>query len=169
MQNVAHDGDRDSGQRVGRDLVHTGPQVLQHGAQIEQRLGRMLVHAVAGVQHGQTGGLLEQPRRAAGVVAQNNRLGSQRAQREAGVLQRFALLNAGGKAGDQRRVRTQRLGGQLKAGAGARRRLVEQQRHAPLEENAVALTHVHRFQNGRARQQMADRVQRQVVDGKQRA
>ena len=33
----------------------------QHGAQVEQRLGRMFVHAVAGVEHGQAGLRLEQP------------------------------------------------------------------------------------------------------------
>ena len=55
-----------------------------------------------------------------------------------GVLQRFALFNARAQIRDQRGVGAQRLRGQLKAGAGARGRLVKEQRDAPLGEDAIA-------------------------------
>jgi hypothetical protein len=70
----------------------------QDGAQVEQRLGGMLVHAVAGVEHRQARLGFQQPRRAGGVVAQDDGFGAQRAQRQAGVFQRFALFNARGQA-----------------------------------------------------------------------
>ena len=75
-----------------------GPQMRQDGAQVEQRLRGMLVHAVAGVEHRQARRFFQQPRRARGVVAQDDGLRAERAQRQAGVFQRLALFNAGGEA-----------------------------------------------------------------------
>ena len=114
------------------------PQMREDGAQIEQRLRGMLVHAIAGVDDGQTGGLLKQPGRAGGVVAQDDGLRAECAQRKAGVFERLALLDAGAEARNQRGVCAEALGGQLEAGAGARGRLVEEQRDAALGENVVA-------------------------------
>ena len=144
------------------------PQMRQDGAQVEQRLGGMLVHAVAGVEHRQAGSVLQQPGRAGGVVAQNDGFGAQRAQRQAGVFQRLALLDARAEAGDQRGVGAQALGGQLKAGAGARGGLVEEQRDAPLGQDAVADQRIFVFQGRGAGKKMAHAFHTQVHDRKQR-
>ena len=114
----------------------------EDGAQVEQGLGGMLVHAVAGVEDRQAGLCFQQPGRAGGVVAQDDGFGSEGAQGEAGVFERLALFNAGTEAGDQRGVRAQRLCGQLEAGAGARGRLVKEQRDAALGQDAVAVERV---------------------------
>ena len=53
VQNVADDGDGDAGERFGADFGDAGPQMRENGAQVEQRLRGMLVHAVAGVDHRQ--------------------------------------------------------------------------------------------------------------------
>ena len=74
--------------------VDAGPQMREDGAQVEQRLGGMLVHAVAGVEHGQAGFALQQPGRAGGVVAQDDGFGAERAQGQAGVFERLAFFNA---------------------------------------------------------------------------
>jgi hypothetical protein len=60
-------------------------------------------------------------------VAQNDGFGAQGPQRQAGILERFSLFDARRQAGNQRRVRAQPFGRQLKAGARPRRGLVKQQ------------------------------------------
>ena len=66
----------------------------QDGAQVEQRLGGMLVHAVAGVEDRQAGLGFQQPGRAGAGVAQDDGLGAEGAQGQAGVFERLALFNA---------------------------------------------------------------------------
>ena len=146
-----------------------GAQMCEDGAQIEQRLGGMLVHAVAGVDDGQAGGLLKQPGCAGGVVAQDDGLGAERAQGEAGVFERLALLDAGAEAGNEGGVCAEDFGGELKAGAGARGRLVKEQRDAALGEDAVAEQRVLVFEGGGAGEDVADGVHAEVHDGEQRA
>ena len=74
------------------------------GAQIEERLRGMLVHAVAGVDDGQACGFFEQPGRAGRVVAEDDGLSTECAESEAGVLERLAFFNAGAEVGDERCV-----------------------------------------------------------------
>ena len=96
-------------------------------------------------------------------MAQNDGFRAQGAQRQAGIFQRLAFFNARRQAGDQRRVGAQSLGGQLKAGAGARGGLVKQQRDAALGQDAVAGQRVLIFQSRGAGEKMADVVQSQVL------
>ena len=71
-------------------------------------------------------------------MPQNNGLCNVKRACKAGIFQRFAFFNARRQAGYQRGIRTQSLGGQLKAGAGARGRLVEKQCNAALGQNTIA-------------------------------
>ncbi len=89
------------------------------------------------------------------LLAQNDRFSAERAQGQAGIFQRLAFFNARRKAGNQRRVRAQAFCGQLKAGAGARRGLVEEQRHAALGQDACAGQRVLILKSRGAREQMA--------------
>jgi hypothetical protein len=60
-------------------------------------------------------------------MAQDDALRPQRAQRDAGVFERFALFDGGGLGTDQRRVRAQTLGRQLERGPGAGAGFVEEE------------------------------------------
>ena len=119
----------------------------EDGAQIEQRLSWMLVHAVAGVEDREAGFGLQQPGRARRVVAQDDGFRSESPQREAGVFKRLALFDAGAEAGNQRSVGTQAFGSQFKARPGARRGLVEKKGNAALGEDAVPDQRVFFFQD----------------------
>ena len=57
-------------------------------------------------EHRQAAGACEQAGRAGEVAAQNDALSAEGAQGEAGVLERFALFDAGGFVADQRRRRS---------------------------------------------------------------
>jgi hypothetical protein len=60
----------------------------------------MLGHAVAGIEDGQSGGAREQIRRAGIGAAEDDALGAESFQRDAGVLKGLALFDAGGKGAD---------------------------------------------------------------------
>ena len=53
----------------------------QNCPQIEQSLGWVFVHAVAGIQHGEAGLGFQQPRRAGGIMPQDDCFGAQGSQR----------------------------------------------------------------------------------------
>ena len=117
---------------------HSRTQMRQDGSKIEQRLRGVLVHAVAGVEDGKARVLFEEPGSAGGVVAQDDGFGTERAESEAGVLQGLAFFDAGGQAGNERRVGAEAFGRQFEAGAGARGGLVKEQGNTALDKNAVA-------------------------------
>jgi len=94
VQNVAYDAYSNAGQRLRIHRRSAGRRCARMVRKIEQRLGGMFVHTVAGVDHRQARFSLQQPGRAGGAMAQNNGFGAQRTQREARVFQRLALLNA---------------------------------------------------------------------------
>ena len=73
--------------RVSAGVFSGAAQGVEHGSHIQQRLRRMLVHAVAGIQHRQAGCLGQQVGSAGGKVAQDDALRAQRAQGDAGVFQ----------------------------------------------------------------------------------
>jgi hypothetical protein len=72
-------------------------------------------------------------------------------------------------SGDQRGVRAQSLGGQLKAGAGAGGGLVKEQRDAALGQDAGAGERVLIFQSRGAGEEMAQGFEGQVLGREQRA
>ena len=99
---------------------------LAHREEVEQRLGRVLVLAVAGVHDGRARVARDELRRADLRVADDDRVRLVRRQRQHRVLQRLALVQrrAGGLQGHH--VRGQLLRGELEARRGARRGLEEE-------------------------------------------
>ena len=61
------------------------------GVKIEQRLRRMFVRAVTGIDHARVQTFGEKLRRAGGAVAQDNDVGVIRFENFGGVLERFAF------------------------------------------------------------------------------
>ena len=96
------------------------------GERIEQRLGRMLVAAVAGVDHGAVDVAGEQRDRPAVLVAHHQHVRMHRVQGHGGVDQGLALLDRGRADRHVDHVGAQPLAGQLERGARARRALEEQ-------------------------------------------
>jgi len=169
VEDVAGDADRHAGEGFGGDLFDAGAQMSEDGAQVEQGLGGMLVHSVAAVEDGQAGLGFELPGRAGAGVADDDRLGSEGAQGQAGVFERLALFNAGRLVRDQRGVRAESLGGQLEAGAGAGGGLVKEQCDAAFGQNAGAGEWVLVFESGSAGEEMAQAFESQVLGSEQRA
>ena len=99
--------------KSGAGCVLGPTQGEQHGSEVEQSLGGVLVHAVPGIEHRQPRGLLQKVRRSGGKVAQDDALCPQRAQGDAGVFERFALFNGRGLGADERGVGAQTFGRQL--------------------------------------------------------
>ena len=96
------------------------------GQRVEQRLGRVFVRAVAGVDDGGIDDLGQQVRRAGLVVAHDQQVAVHGVQRGRGVDQRLALVHRG--RGDRHvdHVGAEALAGQFEAGAGAGAVLEEQ-------------------------------------------
>ena len=167
VQDVTNNGDGDAVQRMLVDLGNAGAKVSEDGAQIEQGLGRMLVHTVASIDDWKPGFAFQQPGGTRGVVAQDDGLGAKGSQGEAGVFERLAFFDAGREAGDKCRVRAERFGGQLKAGTGAGGRLIKQERYAPLGQDVVADERVRLLQFSGPFKQVAEVFDAQIVDRKQ--
>ena len=101
---------------------------------VEQRLGRVLVLAVAGVDDRGAAPARDELGGARPGRAQDDRVGLVGAERQHGVLQRLALLDARAAGGEVDDVGRQPLGGQLEGAAGARRGLVEEvEDHPPAQ------------------------------------
>ena len=115
-----------------QDVAHQADvQVLQlpllaDGEDVQQPLGRMLVDAVAGVDHAGVQLARQQLGRAGRGVAHHHRVHLHRLDVPGRIDQALALLHAGGGALEVDRIRGQPLGGQLEAGAGPGRGLEEQ-------------------------------------------
>ena len=123
----------------------------------------MLVHAVAGVEHGQAGAVFQQPG-APEELWRRMMASAPRARRVSPVSlsdSPFSMLER--ETGNQRGVGAEGLGGQLEAGAGAGGGLVEEQGHAALGQDAVAGERVLMFESGGAAQ---DVVQRRPGSGR---
>ena len=87
---------------------------LADGIQIEKRLGRMFVCAVAGVDYACSQPIRQKLRRARRTVAQHEDIGVQRLEVARSVFERFAFGQAGGGCRDIDHVRAQTKRGQLK-------------------------------------------------------
>ena len=132
VEDVADDGDGDALQGVrvdrGRDRRSrwggcedgaSGSEVGEDGAEIEQRLRGVLVHAVACIEHraGRWCGRAAQGAPAGGM-AEDDALGAERAQGEAGVFEGLAFFDGGALVGDEGGGGAEGLGGQLEARCG---------------------------------------------------
>ena len=74
--------------------------LLADGERVEQRLGGMLVRAVAGVDDAGVEHARQEMRRAGGAVADDDDVGVERLEVARGVLERLALLERGGLGGE---------------------------------------------------------------------
>ena len=106
---------------------------------VEQRLRRVLVLAVAGVDHARVGPAGDQVRGADVRRADHDQVGPVGRQRLHGVLERLALLDRAAAASQVHDVGAQRLGGQLEARARARGGLPEEVEHAPAAQRGDLL------------------------------
>ncbi len=120
--------------------VALAAEPLAHGEGIEQRLGGMLVRAVAGVDDVGLEPLGEELRRARGGVAQDDEVGLHRLEHLAGVLQRLALAEGTRGAVDGDDVGVEAGRGQLERGARARARLDEEIHHRAALQRGDFLT-----------------------------
>jgi hypothetical protein len=117
MQHVAADG-------------HRQPSDLALGAadgqRVEQRLGRVFMRTVAGIDHRAADLLRQQRHRACGGMAHDQHVGPHGVERHRGIDQRFALLDAG--IGDRHvhHVGAKPLAGQFERGLGPGRGFEEQ-------------------------------------------
>ena len=93
--------------------------LLADGERVQQRLGGMLVRAVAGVDDAGIEDPGQEMRRAGGAVADDDEINVQRLEVARGVLERLALLERGGLGGEIDDVGREPLLGQLEAGARA--------------------------------------------------
>ena len=126
-------------------------------------------HAVAGIEHGQAGCVREQIRRAGIRAAQDDAFGAEGLEGDAGVLEGFALFDAGGKGADQGSVGAEGFRGQFERGAGARARFVEEQGDAALLQPMGALHGIFFFERVGGFQNSANFGDREVAGGDGRA
>ena len=103
--------------------------MVENRARIEQRLRRMFVRAVAGVDDRRREMPREKVRRAGRRMAHHDRVGPHRDQRVQRVDERFAFRHAGALRRDRDGIRAEAFGGDLEADARARRRFKEQVHH----------------------------------------
>ena len=100
--------------------------VIENRQRIEQRLGGVLVGAVAGVEDRNLEIARQKMRRAGGRVAHHDGVGAHGRQRVQRVEQRFTLVDARYLRRDRDGIRAEALGGNLKGSAGAGGGFVEQ-------------------------------------------
>ena len=131
MQNVAADGD---------DQPLDAALVAADGERVEQRLGRMLVRAVAGIDHRAVDLARQQLDRARGVVAHHDQVRAHGVERHRGVDQRLALAHGRGADRHVHDVGAEPLAGELERGLGAGRDLEEQvDQRAPAQRALLLL------------------------------
>ena len=117
MQDVAADGDQ---QPLDAALV------AADGERVEQRLGRVLVRAVAGVDHRAIDFLRQQFDGAGGVVAHHQDVRMHGVERHRRVDERLALADRGVAHRHVHHVGAEPLAGEFERGLGAGRGLEEQ-------------------------------------------
>jgi hypothetical protein len=131
MGDVAADGD---------DQPLQPTLVAADGQGVEQRLGRVFMRAVAGIDHRGIDLLRQQRRRARLRVADHQKVALHGVEGGGGVEQRLPLVHRGGADGHVDHVGAQALARQLETGAGAGRILEEQvDQRATLEQVALGL------------------------------
>ena len=117
VQDVADDPDPPALERA---------EPIEQRVGVEQRLARVLVLAVAGVDHRRRGPAGDQLRRARVGMADHDRLGRVGGEGRDRVPQRLALVDRGAGGLDRDDVGGEPLRGELERGAGPGARLVEE-------------------------------------------
>ena len=130
VQHVADDRDRDA--------LETTERLLDR-EEVEQRLRRMLMLAVAGVDHVRPGRARDDLRGADVRMADDDHVGLVLRQRERRVSQRLSLVDRRSACAERHRVGGKALGGELEARERARRRLVEEVQDEPATERRQLL------------------------------
>ena len=102
------------------------PQIAADGQRVEQRLGRMFVRAVAGVDDGAIDLARQQMHGAGLMVAHDDDVGPHGVEGDRGVDQRLALLHAGIADRHVHHVGAEALAGEFERGLRAGRGLEEQ-------------------------------------------
>ena len=116
VQDVADDPDR-----LAVELADPRPQ----GEDVEQRLGRVLMLAVSGVDDGRLAPLTDELGGAGRGMADHDRVGRVGVEGRDRVAQRLALLQRGALLLDRDHVGRKALGGEFERGAGPGARLEE--------------------------------------------
>ena len=114
-------------------------ELLAHRVEIEERLRRMLVLAVAGVHDSCVGEPRHVPGGADLRVPEDDHVGVVGRERERGVLERLALVDGRPGGLERHRVRREALRRELEAGRRACRRLVEHVQDQPAAERGQFL------------------------------
>ena len=131
MQDVAADRD---------DQPLDAALVAADGERVEQRLGGMLMRAVAGIDHGAVDFPGQELDRAGGVVTHHDDVGVHGVERHRGVDQRLALAHRGGADRHVHDVGAEPLAGELERRLGAGRDLEEQvDQRAPAQRGLLFL------------------------------
>ena len=102
------------------------PERLAHRVEVEQRLGRVLVLAVAGIHDVGSRCLGDELRRADVRVPDHDHVGVVGGERQGRVLQRLPLVDGRAGGTQRHRVGGESLGGEIEARQRARRRFVEE-------------------------------------------
>src|SRR6185437_9496392 len=121
VEHVANDGDAQAGNAAA---------VAADGEGIEQCLGGVLVHAIAGVDDGDIDVGGDKVGGAAGAVADNDAVDGHGAEGVDGIEEGFALFDTAGTGVDGDGFGAQAAGGDFKRGTGTGGGLVEQQQEA---------------------------------------
>ena len=130
VEDVADDRDRDAVE---------APERLADREEVEQRLRRVLVLPVPGVDDVRAGRRGDELRRADVRMADDDHVGVVLRQRLRRVPQRLALVDRRAGGAERHRVRGEPLGGELEARERARRRLVEEVEDEPAAERRQLL------------------------------
>ena len=135
---------------------------LAHGVQIEQRLRRVLMLPVAGVDDARIGDVGHELRGARLGVTEHDHVRVVGRERQRRVLQRLALVDRRAGRLERQRVGRQPLGGELERRARARRRLVEdvEDEAAAQRRQLLVLPLLRERERPRRREQAVDVVAR---------
>ena len=159
-EDVADDRDVQSGDRA---------RLFADGVKIEQRLRRMLVRAVAGVDDARAQPFGEELRRARRAVPQDDDVGVVRLENLGRVLERFAFGQARGGGGDVDHVRAQADRRDLERRARARARLDEEihQRLAAQGRHLLDLARADFLESIRRIEDERDLLRGEIADAEQ--
>ena len=135
MGDVADDGDRAPAQVAAVQRA----EVPAHGERVQQRLGRVLVGAVAGVEDVGVDPAGDLPRRAGGHVPDDQGVHAHRGDGHHGVPQRLALGHRGALGRHVDHIGGQPLAGDLERGPGPGGVLEEQVDDRPAAQGGQLL------------------------------